>query len=392
MKLTRQFSGLASTVAVMSYAFVTLASFLVLKERTSGFLFLLALIPIFYLPASNRVHLLLRSVDMRLLCLVLATCVGALLLQAVVQPDYTDNDGRSVRAFASSTMVANCLWMFAGMGMSPYLIRRSNVLTAILLAACLAVVIPNLGEAMLIAYSDLAESGLEGVNHLMVAEMLLLVSFFAYSVSGPVLRPLAMAVAAFLLFAGGGRSSFYFGLGIMGMLEMFGSGRTGKFTIAIGAVLVLGAAAYVGVDSGDSLVQHMLFSEGVGGDESYSERGQFLKDGLEMLPEQIAFGNPGLFARMHRTVGAYIHNILSVWQFFGLVPFLLLVALLLRLAFKVRRYVRNIDDPMTRFGILCFAYAFVGILFSKFVGFPFLWFAIGFWCVRASNSPQANAV
>lgn len=180
-------------------------------------------------------------------------------------------------------------------------------------------------------------------------------------------------------FAGGGRASFYIGVGSILVYELLfvtARWRVAAFVLlgsALGALLAL----WLNIDL--EQVEKMLFLRGLEADSSFLERSDALERELKMFPAQAAIGDPGLIVKEYGSIGIYIHNILSAWQFCGSLPFVGLLALLLYLLPRVQSFAKADQSPMATFSTLCFIYAVIGSLVAKYVGFFHLWFALGFW-------------
>jgi hypothetical protein len=122
--------------------------------------------------------------------------------------------------------------------------------------------------------------------------------------------------------------------------------------------------------------------DGVSNDFSALERKYFFKHGLTCLGEQILWGKSSVLVREYNDMGAYIHNILSAWQFFGFFPFLLLVGLTIRSVFKCSLILfsnRFRKNNFLKFMILLTIYSIISILTVKYIFFFPFWFVIGFW-------------
>ena len=385
MKFNRALADKLSFQVVLLYAYAVLASFLVFNGRMPGLFAILALVPLLRLPVVMAYGVPRRmSLDFKLVALLLACCYAALFLQWAFTPDYVDFRGRSITEFSTLMLAGNSLWLLAGLAISNARYERSDIISLGLIAVALVMLIPNLGDGMVIVYSTLLESGGDSVNHLIVAEMFVVLVFAAFSFASGLGRWLVIPCAAFLLFAAGGRSSFYLGiLAILLAQFVMASYKERVVLLVFVGLFATWAGAFL-LQADDSLVERMLFSSGVDEDGSFQEREGLYRVGLSLLPEQILFGGPALYARENRSVGSYIHNLLSVWQFFGLIPFLLMSAMLGRALMRVRaEFIRFKDDVIYKFGALLCVYVSLSVAVSKSVGFPLLWLALGFWGGRA---------
>ena len=393
MRVNKNLSAALSALTVVLCVLGALASFLVLHIPANGILLLFLLIPLFHCTHPDDFKALLLRSSFQYFLLFVGLCSLSVLAQNFFINDVRDADGRSVHIFTSSTLLVGCLWAVAGAGVSNFMAERNLYTPLVLIGLCDLIVLPTLDGGFLISYYDLAESGTEGVNHLLIAELIVLLSFYCFAFSGYWFRSFVIANAALLLFAAGGRSTLYFGLLVM-LAAVLRTGSKVSGVLIVGSVILSLVVAFffVGIDSGDTLVARMLFSDGLSKDDSFSGRDEVLRSSLSNLPEQFLFGDPTLFVSQFGTIGSYVHNIISAWQFFGFFPFALLVYILIFNARKIAKLDLRTADPVTIFGVLCFSYATLGVIFSKFIGFPALWFSLGFWStwIRSRALPRSS--
>lgn len=372
----------ASISIVLGYAAVCVFMILYLQTQPLGFLYVI--VTVAFLTASR---FLLSppqklSREFVLVMATLAWCTLAIVVQYVSQKEYFDEDGRSSYYFTLVLLISNTVWFFAGMMVSGATVKTNNLLGLIIICLLALLVGSRVGDSFFILYSALSEDENIRFDHIFVMERLLLICFFAYSVLSGRIRVLVLPLIAAILFAGGGRTEFYLGFGSVLAYEFIVS--SGRARLAYAATLVV--ASFVGVlqlaNVSDQALLRMLFFAGLEADMSYQARAETFGAGWVILSDQFLFGNPGLIIREHGTLGAYIHNLLSAWQFFGFIPFAFLVILLLRIAPIVLRSTSSNNTPIDVFGIVCFAYGLLGIVFTKYIGFAFLWFGLGFWVYR----------
>lgn len=114
-------------------------------------------------------------------------------------------------------------------------------------------------------------------------------------------------------------------------------------------------------------------------DESKVARNQLMLTNISDLPNKIVVGDPNFFIDSHSNLGAYTHNIISLWEFYGFLTFLLVIILVLflirRLVFYRRYMVGNLSN-MILYYLLVFM--MLQILISKPVFYYPFWFFIGY--------------
>jgi hypothetical protein len=381
-----RFANTLSRVLVAGYALWVILSALLIKQSASGgYLFLLTV------TGLSLAGLLLSkprglSWEMRLSIAFFVFSGGALVLQSLLLPDQTDQFGRSAQAFALQTLLLNISWFAVGISLAKADFSARNFWAVAILTALLWLVGRNLADGEVISYQTLEEQGVEGIDHLLLSEMLLLVGYYCYATSSGIVRSAAIFAIAAILFAGGGRATFYIGVTSVLAYDLLTASASRRILMVSA---IAGLAAYLvttGLNGSESL-ERMLFSSGFTADASYAEREEIANKSYAALAQQMYFGDPALIVQTNGTVGAFIHNLLSAIQFYGAIPFAIACALLLRMAWTALRNARssNRADPSTVFGVISALYACLGILTSKHIGFPFFWIAAGFWAIRSSQ-------
>lgn len=329
------------------------------------------------------------SSSLRVALLLFALMVSSFLLQVVFDLNPADALGRRPQHMLIQQIFLAASWFFAGSAatMCPRVGHRwLNASLTFVLLGCV-VYATNFGLS--IPYADLQdEGGFLTLNHLLLSEFMLLICFFSYVSSPAVLRPLVLLATAYILFAGGGRSSLLIGIGSLIIYEYLFAWRSlALFSTAIIA-LGVGLAAYL-VDLGDPVFQYMLFSAGVENDASSVLRSEQFMAGVERLPSQALFGEASFLVKRFGDLGYYIHNILSAWQLFGLAVFLMLIGFLVRSALCLRSTMLNASTEVDHFFAAVFIYASISALTVKYVGFSAMWYVLGYWMLRRDSNFRA---
>lgn len=315
-----------------------------------------------------------------MLLLVIAVWLSA-SLQVLGTPDLSDHLGRSSHDYLLKVSVEVCIWLFAGAAVSYYRSTIFDYLFAVLVLALLWMVLQASNYGFAIPYEDLAvRGGFKALNHLILSEYMLVVAFLGYFSVSDRWRWLLLPVVAYILFSGGGRSSFALGVGALLIYEFIFGNRLRAAIVCFGGFLIGGSLIAI-ID--DSLVSRMLFAGGLEQDASFrGRRLQFLL-GMEGLPRQILWGDLSVLVVKFGSLGAYMHNALSVIQFYGIFVFFIYVYALLR-AMRISTRVRLSCEAsfLDKAFSALLIYVVLGVLFVKFVGFPIFWLVIGYWLLR----------
>ena len=121
-------------------------------------------------------------------------------------------------------------------------------------------------------------------------------------------------------------------------------------------------------------------------DESYEARKVILSEGVQYLKENWLIGRFLDEWWREGTSGGYIHNWLSFWQAYGLMPFLLSLALFGRTGLALWRQLPKPTDK-TGTAVALWMYAMLAIITSRAYGWAFLWLVFGVVTTIVGNQP-----
>ena len=320
------------------------------------------------------------------LVILVLSLLAAVGLQYFYIKDLIDGLGRSALGITRSILLVGLCWIVCGAPIQGLKRERSIVLLICIMGFLSFSVFSNLNGGIFVSYAKLSEgrSNDSELNHLVVGEAALFLLLLAYAFAPYGWRLLTFSLSIALLFSLGGRSAFFSYFLAIGLHHylVVPAARKWSHLIAVFAVFLASASIYLFLDLGDDAVARMLFSQGLSEDGSVVERQAVLAGGFKALPSQILIGDPAFLIRTFRSMGTYIHNILSAWQFFGMLPFLLFVSALVWVGLHVVKNRKKMHGPIDDFGILIFLCSAISILTAKFIGFQMFWFALGFWLFR----------
>lgn len=312
--------------------------------------------------------------------LVLAVWI-ATSAQLLSTRDLTDHLGRSSHDYLVKISVEICVWMFAGAALAYYRASRLDVIYSIFLFGLFALVLNASNFGFAIPYAELAARGeFKLLNHLLLSEYMLIMAYLAYFSVADRWRWLLIILIGYILFAGGGRTSFGFGMLSLFVYEFYYGSKLRALTAPLAGVLVL-VALFAGLDQ--EVVTRMFLVGGVESDSSFLGRKQQFLIGLDGLAKQMAWGDLSVLVLGLGSLGAYMHNLFSVIQFYGIIVFILYVCVLVR-AFQIaiRLFKAGLQEFFDKVFLALLIYSLFGVLFVKFVGFPTFWLAIGYWLFR----------
>jgi len=311
----------------------------------------------------------------------------ALLGQLTFNLMATDLDGKDTFQFAISFWVVGVFWFLVGAATATAELKSSNYYAIGIVVVLFSIVLIGSEGAFVIHYGNLSR-GLDGIHftHLNTSDYAVFILALAYGLASTVVRYLVVLGAVSVLFALGGRSALLSFAAAVVIHQTFYALRSAESRIW-GCVVLVGAllAFFVllsAVDVLDLAGKDLLFSQGYKSDSSVAARIEFVELAISDLGRQALFGDPSLFVKRFSTIGAYMHNLLSAWQFYGFVFFMVVVVALLgalRLAYKLRK-VWN-DCLSSAFGLLI-VYVLISVIVGRSVTFYLLWLVLGFWLER----------
>ncbi len=300
--------------------------------------------------------------------------------------DAIDSDGLSALDYTVAMWVFNMFHFFAGAACNRASYKKSDIVAIVLL---LLVVIPYITAPKAGLFFDYwllrQATGLENFTHLTISEWCVFFFVGAFAFASDKLRPIVIITSVICLFGMQGRSSTVFSLFTFLLFWLLTGKKKVVFTyICVGAVavilLLLSPASEQLLSENDRALERMLLDSE---DSSLEARANIFWESLQYLPKMILYGDPSYIALEAGRMGSYIHNILSMWQFFGLAPFVLILILLTRSLLVMRnRLIKGNLSVMEEIACMLLIYASVSVVFSKSVVFYWLWFAVGYWMLQ----------
>lgn len=174
-------------------------------------------------------------------------------------------------------------------------------------------------------------------------------------------------IGSIALFLNGARTEMVGWLFAIMVIEVFRSRKLAGFGLVIALLLfalVAGAGPVLAQYFPDNRI--VLLLENTVYDQSYLERKYILDQAIITIENYPIFGNYGQYEP-----GRYAHNVLSVWQNFGLLPFLFFVGtLLFAFGHAISRYRAGRRDPVTLLLAATSAVALVEFAFAKAFSHP----------------------
>lgn len=316
------------------------------------------------------------------------------ILQNVFLYNFFDSFGRNSHQYIWTISLLALSWIFAGAIIG--CIRNANLflkcVTYVFFLIFTICLIYALNGKFFIDYQFLTSlrNDYIKIHHLSLTEPLMLIFFmvlaFLYNTK---LKWIAILTILFFMFALGGRVAFFCYILTILIYELLSS-HIYSYLTKILFIVITGIYVFLSLSTGlnDNFEFNKLFlSDGIENDESFKGRMQFFYDFGEGALSQVVIGNPNFLIIRNNDLGTYAHNILSLFQFYGLIPFIIIIfsfLLIIKKIYVLKLYLS--DDILIKFGILFFIYTLFSVLIGKAVLFSSLWFILGFWFFKLRNT------
>jgi hypothetical protein len=266
-----------------------------------------------------------------------------------------------------------------------------------------AVCVSTIGLGVLLGWSATAEvrlllqseSGESLFNYLALGDSIAMLGLLLMGLARrQTVKLLIMVVAAIGLFFAYSRTSFFLFLFCSMFVLLVGGRHSHRIGIAaILAILVSLAVTLAGEsDTLQPMIERMtvlLFNREA--DESYEARKVILSEGVQYLKENWLIGRFLDEWWREGVGGGYIHNWLSFWQVYGLIPFLMSLVVF---GGSGRALWKQLPKPTAATGtaIALWMYATLAIITSRAYTWPYLWLAMGIVAAVTHRRTNENRV
>lgn len=328
--------------------------------------------------------------EYRIMLLILFVPGLAILGQAALNIDAVDLDGRRSIEFARSFWLMGVLWFLAGAALADARLPDSNALAFGIIGLLIALLWIG-SEGFLVINYALLSAGLGGFrfSHLNTSDYTVFLLALAYGMSTKWWRFIVVVGALGVLFSLGGRSAlFIFAASVIVHQLFYVRGIVGAKILSATVLVVIMVYVFVSAaESGliDVAGKDLLFSRGYAADPSVLERIEQMRFGVDNLYLQIPFGDPSLIVERFSSVGAYMHNVLSVWQFYGFFFFAILVfSLVFCLRFSISFKSGDGSVLSVSFSVLLI-YVCISVAISKSFTFYLMWLVLGYWFEKKAS-------
>ncbi|MCB9211130.1 MAG: O-antigen ligase family protein [Ignavibacteriales bacterium] len=161
--------------------------------------------------------------------------------------------------------------------------------------------------------------------------------------------------------------------------------------LVIGTYLFLATQLSSIIDINDNRIIRLLFFTEV--DSSLLARIKLLENGIEVIKNNIIFGEYGWQTKLFGGRGFYIHNILSFWAQFGIIIFLLTLFIVFYPIFYLVKNKHQVKKELYEYLIVLFLFLALNSIFSKAYTYQVIFMPIGmvlYLSNKQSNSLRSN--
>lgn len=314
----------------------------------------------------------------------------ALVIQSAMGMDFVDQSNQSSWDYTFAMWAFGIAFLFAGAACNQNRQGKSLLISLFLLALVVIPLFKATEGKLLLDYTQMRTNlGMDDFTHLAIAEWVVFLLIGSYAFANEKFRPLIVLISLFCLFSLQGRSSTFFTIIAFFVYGFIHEGR--KHLVAVLVMTAIAALAYFFLpieelifDADQGSIERMTLS-GEDADVSLQGRFEIIDVSINHLPQAALVGDPTFLAREAQSMGSYIHNLLSLWQFFGVVPFLIMIVVLIKSLRKMFTLAGSGRvSVMDEFASVLLIYSVISVIFSKSIVFYWIWFVVGYWMLDYS--------
>lgn len=374
-----------------------------LFDNSLAVVFPVVIIPfgfIYLLLTAKKINGFNININSFLFYFILLFLIFIPFLQNIFFVNLIDSFNRSSHEFIWVISLLGISWIIAGaiLGSINGLSKGLKFINLIFFFMFFLILFYSLNKGVFIDYiflTGLRSDGIK-VHHLSLTEPLMLVFYMIIAqFYNSKYKWLIILIILYWMFALGGRVAFFCFIFSILIYEFFNENKINFFLkISIIASLSTYIVLFL-VSNLDNIFafNKLFFSQGVGNDESFQSRLELFDNFSRNILSQLVIGNTNSLISNEGGLGSYVHNILSVIQFYGLIPFLIVIFSFLYIIKYIYIYrLYKEQEILSIFGVLFFMYTLLSVIVGKAVLFSSLWFILGFWFFKLKNMQVSKDV
>ncbi|ENW78847.1 hypothetical protein F908_02966 [Acinetobacter sp. NIPH 284] len=315
-----------------------------------------------------------------------------LILQNYLYPELYDSTGRSALEYARSYAIGGMLWLTIGFsfGLASLKIKENQILSFLIVFGLILSLSFVDKVGLVIDYASLKDNRADNIDysHLVIGHFVLILVLSALAFSRK-WDTLIFILGLIIFFMVGGRSDvFVFILAFLLYNFLFDNKK-----MWLSLFLLISIAFIFIFTIGVSFLKDTKFYFIISGekDDSWQLRKLIFDKNIENLSSQFFIGNPNKIIttdfgvpELYNNIGAYSHNIVSAWQFYGFIFFIFMILFLFFTVVKILHISRAKikTDVVEKFFILLFLFSAISLLFTKSIIYYPIWLCMGYWLTK----------
>lgn len=350
----------------------------------------------FFYPIKT-ININLLNKELLLYYLILFNFIFIPIFQFILFDNLIDDLGRSSFEFTVTISLLCISWFLLGCLMARIKVIPLLFYYIILISMAVSfyLMYTSFGGQPFVDYYYISSLRIDSIKiqHLSLTEPLTFVLFLFLSISYMTkFKWISILFIIFIFLSLGGRTAFFCALLTIIIYELIISNFL-SYLIKVSLVSFLSIIILLSLNFSDNIFfDKLFFKGGLDSDESYKGRVEFLFDFFDGFLNQILIGYPNFFIEKHNDLGTYSHNILSIFQFYGLILFLVVIYSIYLIIKKIIKYeFYKSTNSLDIFGVLLFIYVLLSIITGKAVLFSPLWFVLGFLLFRLRHSVEKQS-
>lgn len=326
-----------------------------------------------------------------LFILIIAFITITPLLHLIFTENIIDNNGTSSHEYMITVTGIILPALMTGAAFAYFKnLSRFLILTLICtLITCTLYLVQTMNGGFFVDYYYLRSIRQDGIpiNHLSLTESLIFLFFMVLAIvwnKNKIKWPILLFIT-FLFFSLGGRVAFFSFLATVITFEFL----TSKLEATLYRLpLILIAPLLFFIIFQDDLADNayynkLFFASGLENDPSYQARLELSDSFRNGFIDQFLIGNINTIIETNGSVGSYAHNILSVFQFYGLIPFTIIIYTyyyIFKNFISLKLYLSNSNFQI--FASIILIYSFLSFFIGKALIFTPIWLAVGYWLMK----------
>lgn len=315
-----------------------------------------------------------------------------LVLQNYFYPELYDSTGRSALEYARSYAIGGMLWLTIGfsLGLTNLKIKENQFFSFLIILGLIFSLSFVDKVGLVIDYASLKDNRADDIDysHLVIGHFVLILVLVALAFSRK-WDNLILILGLVIFFMVGGRSDlFIFILTFLFYKFLFDNKKMWlSLLFLISTIFVF--IFTIGFDFlKDTRFYFIISGEG---DDSWQLRKLIFDKNIGNLYSQFFIGNPNKIittdfgvSELYNNIGAYSHNIISAWQFYGFIFFIFILFFMFFTGIKIFSIsVNKVKvDVLEKFFILLFLFSAISLLFTKAIIYYPMWLCMGYWLTK----------